>query len=30
MYYEKPGVMIQNLQLKTAFSSKNLTTTDGQ
>jgi peptide/nickel transport system substrate-binding protein len=30
MYYEKPGVMIQNLELKTAFSSKNLTTTDGQ
>ena len=30
MFYEKPGVMIQNLELKTAFSSKNLTTTDGQ
>ena len=30
MYFEKPGVMIQNLELKTAFSSKNLTTTDGQ
>ena len=30
MYYEKPGVMIQNLELKAAFSSKNLTTTDGQ
>ncbi len=29
MFYEKPGVMIQNLELKTAFSSKNLTTTDG-
>ncbi len=30
MYYEKPGVMIQNLKLKPAFSSKNLTKTDGQ
>ena len=30
MYFEKPGVMIQNLELKTAFSSKNLTTTNGQ
>jgi len=30
MYYEKPGVMIQNLKLKPAFSSKNLNTTDGQ
>ena len=30
MYYEKPGVMIQNLELKPAFSSKNLNTTDGQ
>jgi len=30
MYFEKPGVMIQNLELKTAFSSKNLTTTDGK
>ena len=29
MYYEKPGIMIQNLELKHAFSSKNLNTTDG-
>jgi len=30
MYYERPGVMLQNLDLKADFSSKNLTTTDGQ
>ena len=30
MYYERPGVMLQNLELKAAFSSKNLAPTDGQ
>ena len=30
MYFEKPGVMIQNFELKPSFSSQNLTTTDGQ
>ena len=30
MYYERPGVMLQNLELKADFSSKNLTPTEGQ
>ena len=30
MYYERPGVMLQNLDLKAAFSSKNLAPTNGQ
>jgi ABC-type transport system substrate-binding protein len=30
MFYERPGVMIQNFELKAAFSSQNLTPTDGQ
>jgi len=30
MYYERPGVMLQNLELKADFSSKTLTPTDGQ
>jgi peptide/nickel transport system substrate-binding protein len=30
MFYERPGVMLQNLELKADFSSKNLTPTDGQ
>jgi peptide/nickel transport system substrate-binding protein len=30
MYYERPGVMLQNLELKAAFSSQNLAPTDGQ
>ena len=30
MYYERPGVMLQNLDLKAAFSSKNLAPTEGQ
>ena len=30
MYYERPGVMLQNLDLKAAFSSKNLVPTEGQ
>jgi len=27
MYYERPGVMLQNLDLKGIFSSKNMTPT---
>jgi ABC-type transport system substrate-binding protein len=30
MYYERPGVMLQNLDLKPDFSSKNLAPTNGQ
>tara|TARA_B100001758_G_scaffold7423_1_gene5734 strand:+ start:331 stop:2097 length:1767 start_codon:yes stop_codon:yes gene_type:complete len=30
MYYERPGVMLQNLKLNSAFSSKNMTPTNGQ
>ena len=30
MYYERPGVMLQNLKLKSAFSSRNLVPTEGQ
>jgi len=30
MFYERPGVMIQNFELKSAFSSQNLVPTDGQ
>lgn len=30
MYYERPGVMLQNLQLKEGFNSKNLAPTNGQ
>ena len=28
MYYERPGVMLQNLDLKETFSSKNMTPTE--
>ncbi len=30
MYYERPGVMLQNLKLNDGFSSKNITPTDGK
>ena len=30
MFYERPGVMIQNFELKSAFSSQNSVPTDGQ
>ena len=30
MFYERPGVMIQNLELKAAFATENLVPTDGQ
>jgi hypothetical protein len=30
MYNERPGVMLQNLDLKPEFSAKNLAPTNGQ